>query len=377
MSQSLCSIPQHANNIHKKHPPPSPSSPDGSRYVAINGSYTHNEHNKTAIDAFFANLILSQTSFQQTHPIQHTPESITLATKIVNLFDSYLRYHGGINDQWESHGREYFTHCVRHFTAQNAPIEFCLPAFPCKSSNLDKVIGKDPDKGEEIALERLHSFIEAVDGIYEPGGRLWIISDGHVFSDCIGVDDCTVDAYGEKLRRMSHAIGLRKGKPDRVVFRSLVDLFQLGTVRQGKEESGLVQQLDNLPPVTHYLETRMTDEAELCRRILMAGCGPSRTAVRARIESNDSAITALYRGFSRFMLEDLELHSLSRTRTRSQQKKLATKVAFEMILVSCNKRIYLKLAHILTLRSPEQRNQAYSNLVELLFPHHVRLSIHA
>ena len=231
--------------------------------------------------------------------------------------------------------------------------------------------------GEEIALERLHSFIEAVDGIYEPGGRLWIISDGHVFSDCIGVDDCTVDAYGEKLRRMSHAIGLRKGKPDRVVFRSLVDLFQLGTVRQGKEESGLVQQLDNLPPVTHYLETRMTDEAELCRRILMAGCGPSRTAVRARIESNDSAITALYRGFSRFMLEDLELHSLSRTRTRSQQKKLATKVAFEMILVSCNKRIYLKLAHILTWRSPEQRNQAYSNLVELLFPHHVRLSIHA
>ena len=46
---------------------------------------------------------------------------------------------------------------------------------------------------------------------------------------------------------------------------------------------------------------------------------------------------------------------MDRARSRSQQRRLAARVAFDMIL----------------------RNEAYSNLVELAFPHHVRLSIHA
>lgn len=99
----------------------------------------------------------------------------------------------------------------------------------------------------------------------------------------------------------------------------------------------------------------MTEEAEICRQILMAGCQPSRKALRAQIQSQDTSILSLYRGFSRFMLEDLDLHPLTKPLSRSQRKKLATNVSFEMIL----------------------RNQAYSNLVELIFPDHIRLSIHA
>ncbi|KAL2173266.1 Pyoverdine/dityrosine biosynthesis protein-domain-containing protein [Thermothelomyces heterothallicus CBS 202.75] len=312
------------------------------------------DHADIALDEFFVQLVLHQADFSvRSRPLK-TADNDPRAEQIVDLFDSYLRYQGK-DDKWVDGGRTYFTERVRHFTAQERPIEFCLPAFPCKSSNRDKVTGPDPDRGEELALERLHDFVEAVERIYGPGAKLWIISDGHVFSDCIGVDDADVDAYGEKLKQMNHAIGVRRGNTNRVGFKSLVDLFRLSTSAGDGGLPALAQRLSLLPSIDHHVSTKLTEEAELCRRLLMAGCGPRRSAVRAKIDSKDPAITALYRGFSRFMLEDLEHHPYTRNLTRSQQKKLSAKVAFEMIL----------------------RNQAYSNLVEMLFPNHVRLSIHA
>ncbi|KAL2158100.1 hypothetical protein VTH06DRAFT_4668 [Thermothelomyces fergusii] len=312
------------------------------------------DHADMALEEFFVQLVLHQADFcVRSWPPKAAGNDAT-AERIVDLFDSYLRYQGK-DDRWMERGRAYFTERVRHFTAQEAPVEFCLPAFPCKSSNRDKVTGPDPDRGEELALERLHGFVEAIERMYEPGAKVRIISDGHVFSDCIGVDDADVDAYGEKLKRMNHAIGARRGNTDRVGFKSLVDLFQLPTEDAEGSLSARARRLSLLPSIEHHVDTKLTEEAELCRRILMAGCGPRRSAVRAKIDSKDPAITALYRGFSRFMLEDLEQHAHTRNLTRSQQKKLSAKVAFEMIL----------------------RNQAYSNLVEMLFPNHVRLSIHA
>jgi pyoverdine/dityrosine biosynthesis protein Dit1 len=288
-----------------------------------------------AFDEFFVQLILCQADLcsgprcMQLETASDETESTTRT--LVDLFDRYLRYQGK-GDRWAESGRPYFTEKVRHFTSRRTPIQFCLPAFPCKSSNRDKVTGRDPDRGEELALERLHGFIEAVEQTYEPGAKLWIISDGHVFSDCIGVDDADVDAYGQKLKAMNLAIGQRKGNVDRVGFRSLADLFQLGALGSDLHLSTLADRL-NIPPVDHHVNTEVTEEAELCRRTLMAGCGPQTSAVRAKIESKDAAITALYRGFSRFMLEDLEHHPHTKTMTRSQQKKLSSKVAFEMILV--------------------------------------------
>ncbi|KAK4120222.1 hypothetical protein N657DRAFT_625470 [Parathielavia appendiculata] len=308
---------------------------------------------QTAFDKFFLQLILDQADLSVGPRCQQAVETESTTQRVVDLFNSYLRYEGK-DDKWADTGRTYFTERIRHFTTRNLTIQFCLPAFPCKSSNLDKVTGRDPDRGEELALERLHGFIETIERIYEPGAKLWIISDGHVFSDCIGVDDADVDAYGQKLKEMNLLIGRRRGDVGRVGFKSLVDLFQLGTLNPDRDLSELACQL-NIPGIAHHVKTEVTEEAELCRRILMAGCGPQQAAVRAKIDSKDAAITALYRGFSRFMLEDLEHHPHAKAMTRSQQKKLSAKVAFEMIL----------------------RNQAYSNLVEMLFPNHVRLSIHA
>ncbi|GJC82017.1 spore wall maturation protein DIT1 [Colletotrichum liriopes] len=307
-------------------------------------------------EEFFVQLLLGQADFAIRAPeLMKSPSAGSLAAteQIVDLFDGFLRYQGK-DDQWEASGRAYFTDRVRHFTSQNARIELCLPAFPCKSSNTNKVLGKAPDRGERLALERLHSFVEAIEAIYQPGAKMWIISDGHVFSDCIGVDDADVDAYGEQLKEMNRAVGVSRGNPDRVGFRSLVDLFELNEAKSQHKLPELQAQL-NIPDIDHHVETKLTVEAELCRQILMAGCQPQESAVRAKIKSQNAAILALYRGFSRFMLEDLELHPFTRKMTRSQRRKLSTKVAFEMIM----------------------RNQSYSNLVELLLPNHVRLSIHA
>ncbi|KAI0383637.1 Pyoverdine/dityrosine biosynthesis protein-domain-containing protein [Hypomontagnella monticulosa] len=306
-------------------------------------------------EATFCHMLLDQANlafdYQFTRPASSVSHEQT-AEKIAALFDKYLRYQGK-DDKWIDCGCAYFTERVLHFVSQSRRIELCLPAFPCKSSNTDKVTGKDPDRGEQLALERLHGFVEAIEQVYEPGAKLWIISDGHVFSDCIGVDDEDVDSYSQKLIRMNRAIGLRRGDLGRVGFKSLADLFGLGKAKSFSKRTQVAKL--NIPCINHHIDTKLTAEAELCRRLLMAGCQSQRPALRARIDSQDAAILALYRGFSRFMLEDLELHPHTRAMSRSKQKKLTAQVAFEMIM----------------------RNQAYSNLVEMIFPNHVRLSIHA
>lgn len=65
----------------------------------------------------------------------------------------------------------------------NKPVPMCLPAFPFKSPNSkSKVLGKLPDKGEEMALAHLNGICLAVKDIYPPGARLVIISDGLVYN---------------------------------------------------------------------------------------------------------------------------------------------------------------------------------------------------
>ena len=115
-----------------------------------------------------------------------------------------------------------------------------------------------------------------------------------------------------------------------VFFLSLVDLFSLSAPAQADAFSSL-----NLPTPTHFLPTNVTRSAELSRKILMAGCQPDRAAVRMRIADETSPLLALYRGFSRFMLEDLERHpAVDGSMSRSALRRLSPKIAFEMIMVS-------------------------------------------
>ncbi|KAA8641754.1 isocyanide synthase family protein [Aspergillus tanneri] len=307
------------------------------------------------LDQFFAELILKRLNMDMVIPLTIPETSVdSTVEQLVNLFDKQLRYHVQ-DDQWELQGRTYFALKVRFFVSRRLKLQLCLPAFPCKSSNHDKVMGVLPDRGEEIALRRLHLFVQQVERIYSPGALISIISDGHVFSDCIGVDDRIVDKYGAYLKELNKAIAscTGDGQHDRVQFQSLIDLLNLD--HSVLASTANKDELLNLPQLHHDLPTTLDEIAETCRRILIAGCQPSRENLRTQIDSQNSPTLALYRGFSRFMLEDLDQHPLTQSLSRSRRKKLAAKVSFEMIL----------------------RNQAYSNFIELMFPDYLRLSIHA
>ena len=80
----------------------------------------------------------------------------------------------------------------RRFIQQNLPIEFLLPAFPCKSPNLDKVTGKLPDAGELYALQHLNNICRQVSFLYQPGCHIRIWFDGRVFGDLIGGRYCKI-----------------------------------------------------------------------------------------------------------------------------------------------------------------------------------------
>ena len=138
-----------------------------------------------AFDDWFSQNIIEQTRLEPIiTPIVHSAElSTRLAHDVTTIFDDTMRNIGS-NDKWNQGGRLAFEDKVRSFTVRNIKIEFILPAFPCKSSNTNKVHGTSPDKGEELALRSLHRFVQDVKSTYQPGAKVWIVSDGHVFSDC-------------------------------------------------------------------------------------------------------------------------------------------------------------------------------------------------
>lgn len=297
---------------------------------------------------WFAKLIVQDTRIERSV----LPSSMDPGHKVANLVADFFADHlknTTTHDQWEQGGRDYFIERVLYFTSRKAKIECVLPAFPCKSSNTEKVVGAFPDKGEELALRRLIYLSKAIQTIYEPGMKIFIVSDGHVFSDCIGVDDDVVDRYTERLRYFySKIIEDDKSNEDYVDFVSLKDLFF-------KKDYEFDESLIADVQLPHYTGSKICEDSELSRRLLIAGCDTDAGKLRKDIEEADHPRLHLYRGFSRFMLEDLALHPYCKTLSRKTFKKIVSKVAFEMI----------------------KRNDAYSNLVELLFPFHMRFSIHA
>ncbi|KAJ3150585.1 dityrosine synthesis enzyme [Geranomyces variabilis] len=274
-----------------------------------------------------------------------------LSNKLADFFDRELRY-APRNDEWHI-GRPIFTDQIRFFVSRNLPLHFALPAFPCKSSNsINKTLGTLPDMGELLALQNLNSFNEKVRSIYPPGSTIVIVSDGHVFSDLIGVGDDTVDEYGRVLRKQASATF----PPTSFDFHGLGELL---TIKRRHPTSAtpiqLRQLLPSLPtvPLATALSSQRSPQADDARRALDALFGSDASNWKSRLAS-DPATTALYRGFSKFLLTDLshrvELAGLSKT----QRKKRCCALAFEMI----------------------KRNEAYSQMVELLFPMHLRISIH-
>jgi hypothetical protein len=139
---------------------------------------------ESAFQEWLEVFILLETSLvptvNQSHPNNVNTPCVTMA--ITTLFEDTLR-NIPFNDEWNV-GRNIFTRQVTEFVARGEPIQMALPAFPCKSPNNRKVHRTAPDMAERIALQTLQTFVQDLRAIYPPGATMWIISDGHVFSDC-------------------------------------------------------------------------------------------------------------------------------------------------------------------------------------------------
>src|SRR5262249_50290654 len=98
---------------------------------------------------------------------------------------------------------------VKYFLRAQRPLHLILPAFPAKSRSRRKTIGPLPDMAEEIALQYLQVACDELAELHAPGVRLTICSDGHVFSDLVGVTDDDVMQYGREIGATIDRLRLR------------------------------------------------------------------------------------------------------------------------------------------------------------------------
>ncbi|WXK81428.1 isocyanide synthase family protein [Streptomyces sirii] len=198
--------------------------------------------------------------------------------------------------------------------AAGEPILFTLPGFPCKSPNPAKVLGHLPDEGERLALRFLDALCGRIEAVYPPGARVAICSDGHVFSDLIGVPDRDIDAYNDALRALVRAEGLTR-----------LDVFDL---RQVYGEG-----------LTHDDKRLLVEEQH----------APSLAELRS-LTRGDEPARRLYQGITRFLFEDTA--GFPGTRSALQR--------------DCRRRAYGVM----------RRSRAWGELVAVHHPEAFRLSIH-
>jgi pyoverdine/dityrosine biosynthesis protein Dit1 len=248
----------------------------------------------------------------------YLPYDSTIASKILGLILTQRRLIEG-HDSCDSTpcATCLDTHVTKldTFIESQLPIHFILPAFPAKSPNLSKVLGPLPDLGERISLEHLNRLCESIRQLYSPGAKITICSDGRVFSDCVGVSDEDVSHYAQHI---SDIIVEYK-------FTHL-DMFRL-------EDHFKAGDFDSI------------------RRQLVGEHGRTIEQLKVLLKS-DPETKSMFNGIHRFMYVDLKARrpDLTNTKLRTESKDLA----YQVIV----------------------RSNAWSSLVEGLFPNAVRLSIH-
>ncbi|OAR26631.1 pyoverdine biosynthesis protein PvcA [Streptomyces sp. ERV7] len=247
-------------------------------------------------------------------PLTSAPDrvSTSLSASILNLL---LPHHRTTNSR-DNVDPLAFPHQLRQISAfvrAGAPVVFTLPGFPCKSPNPAKVLGHLPDQGERLSLRFLDSLCRDIGRIHPPGARIVICSDGHVFGDLVHVPDHDIDAYSDELRTLIAASGLDR-----------LSVFDLRDV------------LGDLP--------HAAKRAHVHERY-----APSVDALRAEVRSDEQTL-ALYRGITRFLVED----TAHFTGTRSALQR------------ECRVRAYGVI----------QRSRAWGDLIADHHADAVRLSIH-
>ena len=206
---------------------------------------------------------------------------------------------------------------IKYYVDRREPIQLLLPAFPMKSPNNHKVLGKLPDLAEEISLNFLNEFCEKIKKHYDPGAELTICSDGRVFGDVIGVKDQDITNYQHQLKNLIKKINAK--------YISVV----------------------NLEDFEEFYELNF----DLMREKLVNYHADSLSEIKSYLLSSDDGLR-LYRAMSRFLFEDSLTPEYSGSKNALQND--AKKRAIETI----------------------QRSWAWGNFLEIKFPKFLRLSIH-
>lgn len=199
--------------------------------------------------------------------------------------------------------------------AKSQELVFLLPAFPAKSPSPAKTSGALPDFGEVLALQGLNELCEKISELYKPGARIIICSDGRVFSDVVKVSDEQISEYQKGIEEIAKEFNLSK-----------ISLFAL----------------DDLFP---------DKSADQMRDILLDRYARSVEDVRNLVLLRED-YKKLFNGLHKFLLEDeLVLNpSLSKNKATQETKNRA----YELM----------------------RRSDAWSELLNGVFPDELRLSIH-
>lgn len=140
-------------------------------------------------------------------PIVTEQEVTNISRQILRIFFEYALNKIDHSDAGFERGAQNFVPIVRRFVATGERVEACLPAFPFKSANKAyKVLGKLPDKAEELALDRLNSICRRIQEIYPPGARITIISDGITYNGM----HSTINGFTSENKSANTAIRLIK-----------------------------------------------------------------------------------------------------------------------------------------------------------------------
>lgn len=112
--------------------------------------------------------------------------SLDIAAQILRIIERYRiskpSSNSPVADRADEGALTFLALIYSHVKAGNV-VPMCLPAFPFKSPNSrTKVLGKLPDKAEEVALSLLNGLCQSVQDIYPPGAQITIISDGLVYN---------------------------------------------------------------------------------------------------------------------------------------------------------------------------------------------------
>jgi pyoverdine/dityrosine biosynthesis protein Dit1 len=208
---------------------------------------------------------------------------------------------------------------IQAFVARGACIDLILPAFPAKSPNPRKVLGKHPDMAERLALSFLDRLCRDIQAIYSPGARIIICSDGHVFADLIEVSDDDVIDYQKAIKALIADMQI-----------NAIEVFNLGDVPEFSDHA---------------------DNYDQQRKLLCEFHAETPERIKQRLLGHSDGLQ-LYRAITRFMLEDRWTDDASFSRTALQKK--SRQIAISVI----------------------QRSEAWGNLLSKRFPQAIRLSIH-